>query len=122
MKIFNYTNGKKGELLAEVSVAQELGSWIVKKGATFKVSLIKPVVSGEEWLWRNSANNGEAIKPENFGVDAICFCIGKIDTLWHKGHPCHQSVWSWSVIGTPAWNKQACLDGYIKANVLEETV
>jgi hypothetical protein len=120
MKIFDYTNGEAGKLLAEVPVAQELGSFIVKKGATFKVSLTKPVISGEEWVWRNSADNGEAIKPENFGVEAICFCIGEIDTLWHKGHPDHQSVWSWSVIGTPAWNKQACINNIIKAIKLNE--
>ena len=101
MKVFDFTNGKKGDLLGNIKSIGSMGGWFVEKNEkVFRVELVnprnvKPVAggkSGVEWKWQNSAFNlidGEdkPIKPEDFGVEAICFCTGEFYVAWHVGHP-----------------------------------
>lgn len=129
MKVFNFTNGTKGELLADIKIANSLSGWrVTKDGAEFKVELANPknVASiaggkaGINWEWHKSATtyaNGKdtPITPEDFGVDAICFCCGELFVAWHEGHPEAESVWEWAVIGTTDWNRSACKSGILKA-------
>lgn len=126
MKVFDFTNGRKGEELDDIKIANSLEGWLVRKGdKVYKVELNDGIQrsfgadadvswhSGATWLrWAN----GEPIEdvrilPEDFEVAAICFCTGR----WSAGE---NSRWNWVVIGTAEWNKQACKDGVLKATYL----
>ena len=66
MKVFDFTDGKKGDLLGETKVANSTGGWFVEKnGSTFKVELanprnVEPVAGGKagiKWSWVNAATS-----------------------------------------------------------------
>ena len=129
MKVFNFTDGKKGDLLGDIKIAGSHGGWFVEKnGSSFKVELanprnVAPIAGGKsgiKWEWHLEATNiiekkETPIKPEDFGVDAICFCIGEFYVAWHVGHPEVETEWNWTVIGTTDWNREACKSGILKA-------
>ena len=122
MKVFDFTNGTKGELLADIKLIQYTGGWFVSKaGNTFKVELAESHGrANDRWSWASSAGhtvNGKDIDldPADFGVEAICFCTGEFYHLWHAGHPEAESHWCWNVIGTTEWNRNACKAGILKA-------
>lgn len=111
MKVFDFTNGTKGAQLGEVKLASQLGGWIaVKNGQRYKVELARQP-GGGEWAWRTFADNGFGdLKPETFGVEAICFCTGEI-VVPALG-------WQWTVLGTTEWNREACRSGILKSTHL----
>jgi len=125
MKVFDFTNGTKGELLGNVKITDYAGGWFVEKdGSTFKVKL-----SGahgrknERWSWHTNA--GHTVKgkdvdidPKDFGVEAICFCTGEFFDQWHENNKDAHSHWNWDVIGTTDWNRSACKSGILKAEKL----
>lgn len=124
MKIFDYTNGNKGKLVGETKIASALGSSLAEKnGVTYKIKMARPenVTGAEEnWEWHEGASfwsNGQLvdITPEQFGVEAICFCTGEWFYQWHAGHPDAKSHWQWTVLGTNDWNRAACKSGILKA-------
>ena len=129
MKLFDFTSGKKGREIAEIKVANSLGGWYVEKnGKSYKVELANnPAHADETWSWHSRATYYDAmtgaqyaggdvpILPEDFGVDAICFCTGEIFHTWYPGHPDAESSWEWAVIGSADWNRQACKRGILKA-------
>ena len=126
MKVFDFTDGKKGKLLGETKQPERTGGWYVTKNDnTFKVRLanprnVKPIAgvnAGVKWEWRSDAtsSNGDDLKPEDFGVAAICFCTGEYYVTWHKNHPKAESEWWWNVLGTTDWNRSACKSGVLKA-------
>ena len=114
MKVFDFTNGTKGAELGEIKRANALHGWLVRKDdRVFQVSLAN---APEGWDWHAGATwlrwvGGEpqedvAILPEDFGVQAICFCVGQMR---------HNDVWQWAVVGTQEWNREACKRGILKA-------
>ena len=113
MKVFNFTNGRKGEELANVKLAGQLGGWIqVHNGQRYKVELTRKP-GGGNWMWRTFADNGfDDLKPETFGVEAICFCIGELKA--GQG----DAEWEWTVLGTTEWNREACKSGLLKTTHL----
>lgn len=122
MKVFDFTNGTKGKHLGDIKRASSLGGWnVMKCGQLFRVELAQPHGGPDErWAWHNSADylvDGEFvdIRPEDFGVGAICFCTGEWFHQWHRGHPEAESHWAWYVIGTTEWNREACKAGILKA-------
>ena len=129
MKVFDFTDGKKGDLLGDIKLAGwHGGCYVEKNGKSFKVELanprdVLPIAGGKagiKWVWAlkatNTIDNKEApIKPEDFGVGAICFCIGEFYVAWHVGHPEVEREWWWTVIGTADWNREACKSGILKA-------
>ena len=129
MKVFDFTNGTKGDLLGDITIANSTGGSLVEKnGGTFKVKLanpqnVEPVAGGKagvKWSWVNAATSrGEpedsAVTAEDFGVGAICFCTGEYSVTWHHGHPEAETDWWWYVIGTADWNREACKSGILKA-------
>jgi hypothetical protein len=129
MKVFDFTNGTKGRLLDDITIANSTGGWLVEKnGITFKVELadpknVDPVAGGKagiKWSWVNAATNrtkneDRAITAEYFGVGAICFCTGESSVTWHIGHPEAETQWEWHVVGTTDWNREACKSGILKA-------
>lgn len=111
MKIFDYTDGKKGKLLANTGIANSMDGWLVRKGdKVFRVKLAKKSPRGTSWEWQSGAQfrNGKEIRPEDFGVEAICFCTGEAK---FSGVTC----WMWHVIGTQEWNREACKNGILKS-------
>jgi hypothetical protein len=116
MKVFDFTSGRKGELVGNIKRAGAMhGCLVSKNGKTFRVELANRPAG---WEWHTGATwlryeKGEPvedmpIRPEDFGVEAICFSTGafKIDG---------QEQWQWTVLGTTDWNRQACKDGILKA-------
>jgi hypothetical protein len=111
MKVFDFTNGKKGELLGEVRRTAYQSGWLVRKGnKVFKVELAN---APRGWSWQSGAGRGFVghpdhweLKPEDFGVSAICFSVGE----W-------SGVWQWTVLGTEEWNRKACKCGILKYTV-----
>ena len=122
MKVFDFTNGTKGKQLGEVGIVSYASGCLVdKNGETFKVEL-KQIHGGKDdrWAWHRNAGhtvNGKDvdIRPEDFGVEAVCFCTGEFFHQWHAGHPEAESHWCWNVIGTTEWNRNACKSGILKA-------
>jgi hypothetical protein len=124
MKIFDFTSGAKGRQLADIKRADRFGGWLVEKnGATYKVDLVANHGGpNDQWDWHSSAEYFDRdagdyveIRPENFNVEAICFCLGEVFHQWHAGHPDAISKWEWTVIGTTEWNRNACKSGILKA-------
>jgi len=124
MKIFDFSDGKKGARLSIIQRANSTGSSLVRKGEkTFKVSLAnKPQRDNEEWRWHQTATffdhasqSDMAIKPEDFGVEAICFCWGQL----FAGPEDPKGIWNWCVIGTQDWNRNACKNKILKAEVMK---
>ena len=125
MKVFDFTDGKKGRLLANVSCVNGMGGWLVRKGnKVFKVELAN---APKGWAWHSGAtiplfyneryDSDQPLTAEEFGVEAICFCSGEIVQP--------PLGWQWHVIGTDAWNREACKKGILKATlerVIEEEV
>lgn len=121
MKVFDFTNGSKGKELAEIKLAGHVyGHVVVKNGQRYRVTLADSGPAGTNWAWHSGANNGEEITPEQFGVEAICFCIGEMFVQWHPGHPDAVSQWEWAVLGTTEWNRKACKDGVLNVQHLGE--
>jgi len=129
MQVFDFTDGEKGSWVGETKVANSTGGWFVEKnGSTFKVELanprnVEPVAGGKagiKWSWSTHAtqsieNKDHAIKAEDFGVGAICFCTGEYAIFGTYGHPEVEREWWWTVIGTTDWNREACKSGILKA-------
>ena len=128
MKVFDFTNGKQGKQVGEIKRPDAFGGWFVKKGdKSFKVELTKPpqsrepVLNGEHgvrWSWAadaaHTATNGDLvpITPDQFGVDAICFCSG----AWGNFSRGDQwAYWEWFVVGSNEWNRSACKAGILTA-------
>lgn len=130
MKIFDFTHGYKGKELAEIKQANAMHGWLVRKGdKVFRVELCWSAQRGfgpdTEATWHTGATwlrweNDEPVEdmpilPEDFGVDAICFCTGN----WKTGPGAGK--WVWTVLGTTEWNREACRKGILKASY-ERTV
>ena len=115
MKVFDFSNGVKGKLLADVKlVGWKAGWYAVKNSTVYKVTLVNPP-GGGEWSWHSAAGYGfrdtpsyKELLPEDFGVEAICFCTG----AWRTEG---KDIWQWSVVGTQDWNREACHKGILKA-------
>ena len=128
MKVFDFTNGKQGKQVGEIARPDASGGFYVKKGGkSYKVELTKPpqarepVLNGEHgvrWSWTadaaHTAANGDLVQitPDQFGVEAICFCTGawgnhSVGDVW--------AYWEWHVVGSNAWNRDACKAGILTA-------
>jgi hypothetical protein len=121
MKVFDFTSGSKGALLGEVPRVQATGGWLVAKNdKVYKVDFTaegKPRTKGANFQWTCAASYAErddndqrtgkmvSIRPEDFGVGAICFCRGQS----------RDGTWDWFVIGTDEWNRAACIRGQLRA-------
>ncbi len=128
MKVFDFTNGVQGDQVGEIKRPDAFGGWFVRKGdKSYKIELTKPpqarepVLNGEHgvrWAWiadaAHTASNGDLmpITPDQFGVDAICFCNGAWGNFSHGDQ---WAYWEWHVVGTNEWNRSACKAGTLTA-------
>ena len=119
MKIFNYTDGTKGEQIGNTKLMNSSAGWFVhKNGRVYQVELAN---APEGWVWTSGATwlaykDGEPtgdvpILPEQFGVPAICFSWGKTR---------HDGLWNWYVVGTADWNRAACKNGILKSTYIRD--
>ena len=118
MKVFDFTDGKRGEQLAQVEIVSWTGGNLVKKGGhMYRVTLAgRHGGPGEKWAWCIDAGHGRkeweiTIRPEHFGVEAICFCLGE----WFDPESERQK--EWRVLGSKGWNRRACESGVLKAEL-----
>jgi hypothetical protein len=123
MKIFDFTCAQRGRHIGDAPLAAAMGGWLVRKGdKVFKVTLAtNPGKPDEEWSWSTGAAFNERgedgqctgalidIDPADYGAEAICFCTGN----WRTGPG--EGKWVWTVIGTPEWNRKACLAGVLES-------
>lgn len=114
MKVFDFTNGKRGELLGEVARPNYMEGCLVRKGnKVFRIEMAKKRVGNGQWTWHTGAGRGfvghpghSTLRPEDFGVSAICFSVGQ----WGED-------WQWTVIGTDDWNRKAVKCGILSYSV-----
>jgi hypothetical protein len=122
MKIFDFTDGKRGEELATIKVANALRGCLVSKGdVVYRIEVAEGVARkfgrdadvswhiGATWLrWEDGEPVEDVpILPEDFGVEAICFSTGQ----WKVGPG--EPRWQWFVLGTEDWNRKACKAGWL---------
>lgn len=129
MQVFDFTNGVKGKKIGEFAHPVALGGWHVKKGdQTFKVELsspnnVAPIARNREgvsWKWSADASHMSddgltQIDPRDFGVEAVCFCIGLWKTFGQAILGDDEWTWQWHVVGTNKWNREACKSGILKS-------
>ena len=130
MKVFDFTNGKRGDQVGNVHCTGGGGWIVVKNGVKFKVELANdrfraPVAgkgfdedrAGQSWAWTNQAfdKDEKLITPDQFGVEAICFCLGRFNVFGQIGTDEEEWSWEWFVIGTADWNRKSCKAGILKA-------
>ncbi len=99
MRVFNYSNGKKGELLGEVKRTFNNNGNII--GSDEKAIVVRSV-GGMELnatpYYENSKCEFSAVKwLEEFGVDAVCYCMGN----YNNGNGYDE--WVWACTGTQDW-------------------
>lgn len=104
MKVFNYTTGKKGELLGEIRCPSFATGYPVYNNCYVKHNWED---RGESrWEIQESVGyvgtSGKTvyIHPSMFGTDAICFCTGK----W-------SDRWTWNIVGNDEWLEKGIAAG-----------
>jgi hypothetical protein len=93
MKIFDFSNGVKGKQLGEITCGA-LGGWWLNGLRLDGKSVQIDRYQYHEKVWTKYGN--KQIKPEDFGVQAICFC--QVFTA-NNG----EKVYKWSYICTKEW-------------------
>lgn len=118
MKVFDFSNGTKGELLGEVGLITYNTSGVsVVDAKTKKKSYLQ--VRNERQLGpqtRLGVHDGAGrfdtkYTPEMFGVDAILMCHGQEHTGYGFQEP---GDWKWIVIGTTEWVATAISNGFFE--------
>lgn len=95
MKVFDFTTGKKGKLIKDVGAWSGTGHSLLPNGRKI------PPLNGYEFHWNFETRNWNGFMytinshlPEEFGVEAVCYCT------------CHNLTldkWEWCFSATPAW-------------------
>jgi len=96
MKIFDFTEGKKGKRLGHQAM-DFVGGWILTMANDIKVQVSmnrydfadkfgKPHEEDQLTTMENVV--------EKFGVEAVCFCCGKDE---------YQGTWEWRFLATREW-------------------
>jgi hypothetical protein len=110
MKIFDFSEGKKGQLLGHAKFGA-FGSCRLEDGVLYEISSAHKFT--ESLTFHNSAHTlgvssgkykESEFSPKQLGVGAICTCIGKDNTT---------GVWIWEVVGTPEWSAEAVKKGIL---------
>lgn len=107
MKVFDYTGGKKGALLGDIARPSYHGGCL--RDDVFYSN------KDERFQFHFSAGRtfkgvDTPIDVSEFGVDAICFCIGE----WTTGNT-SGSEWVWCTLYTDAGFEKALKDGTVFA-------
>lgn len=92
MKVFDFTNGVKGQQIGETSLGALGGWWLDGKRVDGKSVQIDRYQYHEKAFKKFS---GTEVKPEDFGVEAICFC-----QVFENNSG---KVYNWSYVCTKEW-------------------
>jgi hypothetical protein len=117
MKVFNFTNGKKSELLADVGAWRGTGDGLVNGVRVQDFRGFEFHNSFEVKTWE--AKETVVITPADFAarfgkdVEAVCFCIGHNLTL---------DVWEWCFCASPAWLTKHGITGTKHVTTVEELI
>ena len=121
MKIFDFSNGTKGQLLDDARRISWTSSWVSvkdEKGESkyLKVRDPRQLGNGTDLSVVQAAGirdnrTGQDIKylPEDYGVDAILFCMGQEHTGYGFQTP---GDWKWFVVGTDEWVARAIANDF----------
>lgn len=107
MKVFDYTGGKKGKLLGDIARP----SWMA--GCYRDRQILGNADTRYEFHTAagrsNKARDDTPINVSDFGVEAICFCIGQ-----ERPYGSHeQGEWKWATLYTDAGLERALADGTV---------
>jgi hypothetical protein len=102
MKVFNYSNGTKGELLGNIRRAHGNSGNVLGEDET---AIVVYSVNGfqleatpyREWYDDDGAHFDPLNLPEKFKVAAVCYCLGKFNN--GNGY----DEWVWACTGTEKW-------------------
>ena len=88
MKIFDFSNGKKGAFLAHATLV----TWCDNHGG------LKADFGRYEYHTGcgNNHDTSKKLEPSSFGVEAICFCLGEFICG-------DSSSWEWCAVGSVDW-------------------
>lgn len=105
MKVFDFTDGKKGKFLGEAYRPSWMSGHLADGGKE------KYVVRNRQYQFHTAAGTtykgkDQPMNPADFGVEAICFCIGE----WKSGT---DSKWEWCALYTPEGLKAAIAAGHV---------
>lgn len=89
MKVFDFSNGKKGKQVGEI--ARWTGSHGPGKvGGNFDIGRYDYTTE----FFGTENGHEKTFTAKDFGVDAVCFCIGQMT---------HNDEWSWSYCAPAEW-------------------
>jgi hypothetical protein len=118
MQVFDFSNGAKGRLLAEVGLITHANGYpVVTDPVTGKKQYLVPVDT--TFMGKNSRTTvavgagrfDTKYTPEMFGVDAILFCQGQMFCGFGYQDP---GEWTWFIVGTDEWVATALSNGFFK--------
>lgn len=117
MKVFDFTDGIKGRLLADIPRPDSMQGYpVVTDPTTGKQMFLKPrnplqMGRGTEFAVHRAVGRrcepDETYRPETYGVQAILFCTGQ----WNAGT---DVTWQWAAIGTDEWLARATSYGFFE--------
>lgn len=109
MKIFDYTDGRKGRELGSLPLVSATNSSLVpgKNSDWIKLTPTREI-NGVMPTWHSGAIAGYDIEvdPSSYGVEAVCFCMGEVkmgDDTW----------WDWCIVSDINWARKAYANGWL---------
>ena len=118
MKVFDYSNGKKGALLTNMPTPSSCHGSIVDqderryrialKGELFGNYTLSFAASTGRYI-RNQPDHAPHLNADivtELGAEAVLYCDGSYTM-------CGEEVWSWHVTATPEWIRKAHKKGWI---------
>lgn len=92
MKIFDFSNGKKGDLLTSIRIPNGMQGFLDDAGKRIpSVDRYEFCISGDDGINGDYVFNARTLK-KDFSVSAICFCTGQVG-----------DAWQWFYCATPEW-------------------
>ena len=94
MKIFDFSEGKKGKFLGEVSFGGTNGRWF--EGKLLKKESVQIGRYEFNPPFRSIYEKENPITPEEFGVKAICYCCSYITGTGYRSYEwAYSADWDW---------------------------
>jgi hypothetical protein len=122
MKIFEYNvaNGTRGKQLGERLRPNAIEGSLVTAhdGRTLRLDMRRERFGDNVWSWHAGVADPE-FSAEDFGVEAICFCLGE----WHTGvraDGTRDLTWEWVVISSLDVARKLVKNGVLKTTVIRE--
>lgn len=102
MKVFDFTGGKKGELVGDVKRPTWMNGWTDANGDVLRLAK-SPMALHTGGGYSDKAGKPVFLDPADFGCGAVCFSLGQLQ----------DGTWEWFVIGTKEWLAHAEATGIV---------